>query len=139
MKPRGKLMTLYNMATKNSDKNSVRPQNKNLNPPMKKGETINPKGRPKGQRNYATIYREALQKIAEVNQQSPDEVENILVQSGLKKALKGDFNFYRDTMDRLHGKPQQKIDHTTDGEKIETAPAKVILELEEQLKKKLQG
>lgn len=32
-----------------------------------------------------------------------------------------------------------KHDLTTDGEKIESAPAKVILELEEQLKKKLQG
>ena len=123
------------MATKNSTETAKQVVGK----PFEKGKTGNPNGRPKGQRNYATIYREALQKIAEVNQQSPDEVENILVQSGLKKALKGDFNFYRDTMDRLHGKPQQKIDHTTDGEKIETAPAKVILELEEQLKKKLQG
>ena len=39
-----------------------------------------------------------------------------------------------------HGYAEQsKTDLTTDGEKIETAPAKVILELEEQLKKKLQG
>lgn len=65
-------------------------------------------GRPKGQRNYATIYREALKKIAVTQDMTPDEIEELMLQSGLKKAIKGDLGFYKDTMDRLHGRPVQK-------------------------------
>ena len=89
------------------------PKEANLKPPWKEGESGNPKGRQKGQRNYATIYREAMKKIAEKQNITPEELEEILVQSGLAKALKGDFSFYRDTMDRLHGKPLQSLGITT--------------------------
>lgn len=94
--------------------------NGNLIPPVK-GERRNPDGRPKGQRNYATIYREALIKLAESQDKTPEEIEEILVQSGLKNALKGDYRFYQDIHDRLHGKPVQenKTDLTSGGEKID--------------------
>jgi hypothetical protein len=87
--------------------------------PMKKGETLNPNGRPKGQRNYATIYREAMIKIGSNMNMTPEEVEDLLHQSGITKAIKGDYQFYRDTLDRLHGKPVQPTDLTTAGEKLE--------------------
>lgn len=74
--------------------------------PCKPGETHNPNGRPKGQRNYATIYREALRKIGETKDMTPEEVEDLLARSGLHKALKGDYKFYEDTMNRIHGKPK---------------------------------
>lgn len=89
---------------------TTRVQNKNLMPPMKKGETRNPNGRPAGQRNYATIYKEALRKIAETQNMTPEQLEEIMVQSGLKNAIKGDYKFYQDTLDRLHGKPKQSPD-----------------------------
>lgn len=92
---------------------------KGLRPPWKKGECPNPNGRPNGQRNYATIYREAMEKIAKSQNMTFEEMENLLIQSGLTKALKGDFKFYQDVMDRVHGKPKQAIDHTTGGEKLE--------------------
>jgi hypothetical protein len=98
----------------------------NLKPPFKKGQSGNPKGYPKGQRNYATIYREALMKIAASQNMSFEEMENILVQSGLSKAIKGDYKFYQDVMDRVHGKPQQSIDHTTGGEKLEGLTVKLV-------------
>jgi hypothetical protein len=82
--------------------------NGNLIPPVK-GERRNPDGRPKGQRNYATIYKEALRKIAETQGITPEEIEDIMVQSGLKNAIKGDYRFYQDTLDRLHGKPKQSV------------------------------
>lgn len=84
------------------------------------GQSGNPNGRPKGQRNYATIYREALKKIAESQNMTAEEIEELMVQSGLKKAIRGDYNFYRDTMDRLHGKPLQKTDFTSQGEKVQS-------------------
>jgi len=85
-----------------------RVQNKNLKPPFKKGESGNPKGRTKGQRDYVTIYKEAIRKIAETKNMTPEQVEDLMTKTGLDKALKGDYAFYRDTLDRLHGKPLQK-------------------------------
>lgn len=66
-------------------------------------------GRPLGQRNYSQIYREALKNIAKANDKTPEEIEEMLEVTGLKKALKGDFNFWKDVRDRIHGKPVQPI------------------------------
>jgi hypothetical protein len=102
----------------NSVKKSVRPQNKNLNPPMKKGETLNPNGRPKGQRNYATIYREALFNIARANNKTAEEIETMLEEVGLKQGLKGNFAFWKDVRDRIHGTAVQRHDHKSGGKPI---------------------
>lgn len=77
--------------------------------PIKKGETRNPNGRPKGQRNYATIYREALIKIAEANDKTPEEIETMMEEAGLKQALKGNFQFWKDIRDRVHGKAPETL------------------------------
>lgn len=87
-------------------KNSVRPQNKHLKP-FKKGVSGNLKGRPIGQRNYATIYKEALTKLAELNDKTPEELENEILSTGLLNARKGNYQFYKDTLDRLHGQATQ--------------------------------
>lgn len=63
------------------------------------------KGRPEGSRNFATIYRAALKKIAEANGKSLDEIEDDLVKVAINRAKDGDFRFYQDLMDRLNGKP----------------------------------
>jgi hypothetical protein len=94
--------------------------------PFEKGESGNPNGRPLGQRNYATIYREALIKIASTNNKTPEEIEEMMHQVGLNKALKGDYAFYRDVMDRLHGKPLNKTDVTSGGDKIQPLLVKII-------------
>lgn len=65
-------------------------------------------GRPKGQRNYKTIQREALIKIGSTRGMSLEEVETMIQEVGLLKAMKGDYNFYRDYMDRTHGKVPDK-------------------------------
>lgn len=76
--------------------------------PFEKGESGNPNGRPLGQRNYATIYREALIKLATLNDKSPEELENEILSSGILNARKGDYRFYKDILDRLHGTPVQR-------------------------------
>lgn len=92
---------------------------KNLKKPWKAGDpSPNPSGRPVGQRNYATIYREALKRIAEAKGKTPEEVEEMMEQVGLDKALSGDFNFFKDVRDRIHGKPMQPQDVTSGGEPI---------------------
>ena len=80
---------------------TVRPQNKHL-------KTDAGPGRPKGQRNYKTIQREALMKIGASRNMTLEEVEATIQEVGLLKAMKGDYNFYRDYMDREHGKVPEK-------------------------------
>ena len=89
--------------------------------PCKKGETNNPNGRPKGQRNYSTIYREALLKIGESENMTPEQIEEVIEKSRLLKAMEGDLAFQKDILDRVHGKPKQDstLDLTTGGEKLE--------------------
>lgn len=88
--------------------------------PLKKGQTANPNGRPKGQRNYATIYREALIRLADKNNKTPEELEEEILSVGLLSARKGNYAFYKDLLDRIHGTATQKTDITTDGQPITT-------------------
>lgn len=94
----------------NNVKNKVeRPQNKHLKP-LKKGETANPNGRPLGQKNYATLYKEALIKLAKLNDKEPDELELELISKGIMNARSGDYRFYKDVLDRLLGTAVQKTE-----------------------------
>lgn len=84
----------------------------NLRPPFKPGESGNPNGRPLGQRNYATIYREALLKLAKINDKTPEELEEEILSKGLLSARSGDYRFYKDIQDRLHGTATQVVEST---------------------------
>jgi len=75
-------------------------------------------GRPPGQRNYATIYKEALIKLAEMNDMEPEQMETDILLKGLASARKGDYRFWKDIHDRLHGSATQNIDHKTDGKEL---------------------
>ena len=72
--------------------------------PLKKGETANPNGRPKGQRNYSTIYKEALENIAKAQNKTPEQIENMMTEAGIKHSIKGNQKFYAYMMDKIHGK-----------------------------------
>lgn len=71
--------------------------------PIKKGEVRNPNGRPKGRRDVKTVIWEAMQKIAEAQNMTAEEIETLLQQTGLKHALKGNPKFYAAINDRLYG------------------------------------
>ena len=88
--------------------------------PIKKGERLNPNGRPKGQRNYSTIYREAIEKIAQSKGQTADQFEIEMAEQAIRKGFNGDARFYTDTMDRVHGKAQQHVDIKSDGVALPT-------------------
>jgi hypothetical protein len=85
------------------EENSVNNRVKGLKP-FKKGETGNPNGRPKGQRNYATIYRDALIKIAKAQNKTPEEIETMMHEAGIKQSIKGNHKFHAYIMDKIHGK-----------------------------------
>lgn len=80
--------------------------------PFKEGQSGNPNGRPKGQRDYATIYREALIKLASLNNKTEEEIENEILSNALLSARKGDFRFYKDILDRLYGTPVSRTELT---------------------------
>ena len=82
--------------------------------PVKKGEVRNPNGRPKGQRDYATIYKEALIILADKNSTTPEALEAEMVANGALLARKGDYRFYKDVLDRIHGQAVQKIEANVD-------------------------
>ncbi len=103
----------------NKANNKVRPQTRHLIP-IKKGERLNPNGRPLGQRNYATIYREALIKLASINNCTPEELEEQIDQKAISLARKGDYRFYKDIKDRLHGMAKQSVDVTSGGKPLPT-------------------
>lgn len=102
------------MGIKNSVKNKVRPQNKHLKP-FKPGESGNPNGRPVGQRNYKTIYRLALEKIAKENGVSAEEFEVMLEAKGIAFAYKGEYQYFKDVRDRVHGQAVKAVDITSGG------------------------
>jgi hypothetical protein len=122
----------------NNENNKERVQNKNLIP-LKPGQTANPNGRPKGQRNYATIYREALIKLAEGSGKTPEDIETEIHLRGLIESRKGNIGFYRDVLDRLHGKAPEKVDFTSNGETVSQASIDILeiaKRVSEELKKK---
>lgn len=84
----------------------------NLRAPWKKGQSGNPKGHPKGQRNFATIYKEAITQLAKKKGVSVDSLEEMILQVGIAKAMGGDYRFYQDLQDRLNGKPVQRNELT---------------------------
>lgn len=90
--------------------NSVNNRVKGLKP-FKKGESGNPNGRPKGQRNFQTIYMEAMKILANKNSTTVEQLEAEMVANAAILARKGDFRFYKDTMDRLHGSPVNRNEH----------------------------
>jgi hypothetical protein len=84
--------------------------NSNIKPRWKKGESGNPNGRPKGSRNYKTLFREAYMTIAKDLKlgKDPDALLVEILKRGIKEALKGNYPFYKDIMDRLYGKPKSE-------------------------------
>lgn len=84
----------------------------------KGGPTPNPNGRPNGQRNYATIYKEALIKLGTLNGKTPDELEEEIISKGILNARSGNYSFYKDVLDRLHGQAIASTDITSGGKPI---------------------
>ncbi len=125
---------MENKKSKNNVVNKVeRPQNKHLKP-CKKGETRNPNGRPKGQKNYATLYREALIKLAKANKKTPEDLEIEILSKGILNARAGDYRFYKDLLDRLHGTAISRAELTgKDGKDITLLSEEQINTLKEKL------
>jgi hypothetical protein len=94
-----------------------------IEPRWVKGESGNPKGRPKGSRNRSKVAMQWLELSEKTNNPITGvtehlEQQDIMTLALIKKAREGDVMAYRELMDSAHGKAQQPIDHTTKGEKM---------------------
>lgn len=72
-----------------------------------KSGSLNPNGRPKGAESFSTKWRKFIEKVAAQNNMTPEEIDEQLLAVGFKKAKEGDFQFYKDIHDRVHGKAVQ--------------------------------
>jgi len=86
------------------------------NPPkeyqFKKGENRNPKGRGLGVKNFATIFKEAIKKIAKEKSIKELDVEVDLVIRAIAEARGGNYQYYRDIFDRVYGQAKANIEHS---------------------------
>ena len=65
-------------------------------------------GRPSGSLDFKTKWNIFIDKVAAQNNMTPNEIDEQLLAVAFKKAKDGDYSFYRDTQDRVYGKPLQK-------------------------------
>lgn len=84
---------------------------------LEKGETANPRGRPKGHQNTATRMKKLFELVDTDKNPLTGKDEKftgaeLLDMALFKKALKGDVNAYREIMDRVEGKVSTPIDTT---------------------------
>jgi hypothetical protein len=77
----------------------------------KPGQSGNPAGRPKGAKNFTTLFEKAVKEVAKKLElgEDPDSVEVEIIKRGIKEALAGKYQFYKDIFDRIYGMPRQNI------------------------------
>ncbi len=71
------------------------------------GVSGNPEGRPAGSKNFSTIFEEAVKLIVREQKIPVKNPEVELVVKGLTQALKGNYSFWKDIMDRTYGSPNR--------------------------------
>lgn len=71
----------------------------------KKGEpSPNPAGRPVGTRNFQTDFDEVVEEIAKANNITNSEARKILIKKAYGEAKDGNFQYYKDIVERVYGK-----------------------------------
>jgi len=59
---------------------------------------------------FATKWKRFIEKVAESEGKLPEELDEELFAMAKQKAREGDYSFYKDIQDRLHGKATQPVD-----------------------------
>lgn len=75
----------------------------------------NNEGYVKGQKNYATLRAMAFDRIGKKKGMTAEEIEVMKIENGLVLGLNGNYSFYRDDLDRTHGKPVETTKMIVEG------------------------
>ena len=73
---------------------------------IKPGTSLNPNGRPKGAENFKTKWLRFIEKIADKNNLTVDDVDEQLLAVAFKKMKEADFRYWKDVQDRVYGMPK---------------------------------
>lgn len=122
----------------NNSEKTVNPKGNIQNlKPYKKGQSGNPAGYPKGQKNRATILKKWIEVAVKFKDPITEEeisgtVEDKISLSLINKALSGDVQAIKEINDTLYGKipDTQKFNHTTKGDSMR--PLEIIVQSKEQ-------
>jgi hypothetical protein len=77
--------------------------------PFQKGKDPrrNLDGRPEGAKNFSTMFEEAIKIIVKEQRIPVKDPEVELVVKGVTQALRGNYSFWKDIMDRTYGSPNK--------------------------------
>lgn len=78
-----------------------------------KGISGNPAGKIPGTKNFDTLFEMAIKKIVKEKKLPVDDPEVEMVVRAIIEAMKGNYAYYRDIMDRRYGQPMKAIDLST--------------------------
>ncbi len=85
--------------------------------PYQKGQSGNPKGRPKGSKNRSTVAKKWLQVEQDLKNPLTSEIEtmsqeDLMTLALIKKAREGDTQAYQKLLDSAYGAPVQQVEQT---------------------------
>lgn len=90
---------------------------------IKPGEVRNPNGRPKGV-SITALVREALEKVPEGQK---EKAKDLLVKRIMHKAIsEGDTKLIEKVWEYMDGKPIDRKDYTTKGDKIDKVSVEIV-------------
>jgi hypothetical protein len=75
-----------------------------------RGSILNPKGKTLGSKNFSTDFDEVVEDLAKSEGKTKSEVRKDLLKIAYQLAKTGDFNFYKDIVDRYYGKPKTSLE-----------------------------
>lgn len=89
--------------------------------------------KPVGAQSFKVKWADFIEKVAAQNNKTPNEIDEQLLAVAFKKARDGDYAFYRDTQDRIFGKPLQTTELTGKDGKDLFEPSEKLKELASKL------
>jgi hypothetical protein len=78
-------------------------------------------GRPLGsvkEKSFTEYFNEIAEEIALANKMDVEDVKKVIYKVGYAKAKEGNYQFYKDILDRIHGKAKENFDITSGGQPI---------------------
>ena len=97
-------------------------------------------GRPLGsykEKSFLDWYKEICEEVAKENGKSVEWAQKMVYKVGYKKSVEGNYSFYKDMLDRLHGKPEEHLDLTTKGEPLTADEDRKLEIMAQELSKRL--